>query len=98
MLETMRAYSDARTASVDRPQRLHAPVSDTDIPVVQIDCRVAVPRDEPHLFAERQGPRLRPDLELAMLVRDAGHFDVRAIVHPRGTALGAVGLEPCVHD
>ena len=65
---------------------------------MQIDGRVAVSGDEPHLFAERQGLRLRSDPELAVLVRDAGHFHVGALVHPRGTALGAVGLEPCVHD
>src|SRR5262245_64657968 len=94
----MRGYSDARTASIDRPQRLHAPVSHTDIPVVQIDGRVAVSGDKPQLFTERQGLRARADLELAVLVRDAGHFDVGAPVHPRGTALGAVGLEPCVDD
>src|SRR5262249_22441026 len=92
------ASSGAGTAGVDRPQRLHAPVSDPDIPIMQIDRRVAVSGDEPELFAERQGPRARPDLEFTVLVRDAGHFDVGAIMHPRGAALGAVGLEARVHD
>src|SRR5262245_66036843 len=91
-------YSDTRTAGVDRPQRLHAPLADTDVPIMQIDRRIAVSRDEPDLFAEREGLRARPDLEFTVLVRDAGHFDVGAIVHPRRAALGAVGLEACVHD
>src|SRR6516162_1543425 len=92
------ASSDAGTAGVDRPQRLHAPIADTDIPIMQIDRRVAVSGDEPELFAERQRPRARPDLEFTVLVRDAGHFDVGAIMQPRGAAFGAVGLEARVHD
>src|SRR5215510_14411288 len=91
-------YSDAGTAGVDRPQRLHAPIADTDIPIMQIDRRIAVSGDEPELFAEREGLRARPDLEFTVLVRDAGHFDVAAIMHPRRAALGAVRLEACVHD
>src|SRR5215831_7014503 len=92
------ASSEAGTAGVDRPQRLHAPVADTDIPIMQIDRRIAVSGDEPELFAERQRPRARPDLEFTVLVRDAGHFHVGAIMHPRGPALGAVGLEARIHD
>src|SRR5262249_60791098 len=77
-------YSDARTAGVDRPQRLHAPFADSDIPIMQIDRRVAVSGDEPDLFAERQGPRPRPDLERTVLGRQPGHFYVRAGMRPRG--------------
>jgi hypothetical protein len=91
-------HSDAGTTRVDRPQRLHAPLADTDIPIMQIDRRIAVSGDEPDPFAERQGPRARTNLEFTVLVRDAGHFDVGAIMHPRGTAFGAVGLEARVHD
>src|SRR5262249_57740817 len=87
-------YLDARTAGADRPQRLHAPLADTDIPIMQIDCRVAMSGDEQDLFGERQRLGRRPDLEFTVFVRDAGHFDVGAIVHPWGTAPGAVGLEP----
>src|SRR5215813_13003158 len=39
-----------------------------------------------------------PTLSFTVLIRDAGHFDVGAIMHPRGAALGAVGLEACIHD
>jgi hypothetical protein len=53
-------------------------------PHARIDCRVGMSGDEPDLFAERQGPGVRPDLEFTVLVRDAGHFDVGAIVHPGG--------------
>src|SRR5215472_5625939 len=84
------ASSDAGAAGVDRPQRLHAPVAGTDIPIMQIDRRIAVSGDEPELFAERQGLRARPDLEFTVLIRDAGHFDVEVIMQPRRAAFGAV--------
>ena len=47
---------------------------------MQIDRRIAVSGDEPDFFAERQGPGARPDLEFTVLVRDAGHFNVGAIM------------------
>src|SRR5262245_65406179 len=90
-LVPIQPISDVRTAGVDRPQRLHASLADTDVPIMQIDRRIAVAGDEPELFAERERPRARPDLEFAVLVRDAGHFDVAAIMHPRRAALGPGG-------
>src|SRR5215472_77652 len=62
------------------------------IPVVQVDCRIAVAGDEPDLLPEPQALRLGADLQLAMLVRDIGDLDVLAAAHPGRTFLAAVGL------
>jgi hypothetical protein len=41
-------------AGGDRPELLDAVVADADIPVVEVDGRIAVARDEPDLVAERK--------------------------------------------
>src|SRR6185295_14181703 len=46
--------SIAGAARGDRPQRLDASCPDRDIPVVQIDGRIAVAGDQHHLVAEAQ--------------------------------------------
>ena len=41
-----------RAAGGDRPELLDAVLADADIPVVEVDCRVAVAGDQPDLVAE----------------------------------------------
>lgn len=62
-------HSNTGAARVDRPQRFDLSVADADIPVMQVDSRVAMARDEPDFFPEvwRRRPRCR--CELAVLVR-----------------------------
>src|SRR6516162_505781 len=75
------ACSDAGAAGVDRPQRLHAPVADTDVPIMQIDRRIAVSGDEPELLAERQRPRARPLSLGEKLWLIPGHCDPTVNLH-----------------
>ena len=74
------------------------PCAHADIPVVQIDGRVAMARDQPDLIAEAKRRRLGRAAELAVLVGDAGDLKPRAVVHPGRALLGAVGLEPGIDD
>src|SRR6185437_4227059 len=82
----------------DRPQRLDAPLPYRDIPVVQIDRRIAMTGNEQHLVAEAKRRRARAQLELAMLVGGTDHFHVVATVHPRQPLLRAVSFEAGVDD
>src|SRR5207253_2894207 len=56
--------SRARASGADRPQRLDAPVAHADIPIVQVDGRIAVARDQPDLVAELQWLCFCPKHEL----------------------------------
>src|SRR5262249_46872624 len=91
-------FSDAGAARLDRPQRLDAAVAHADVPVVQVHGGVAVARDQPHLLADARPCRFGRNLDLAVLVGDADHFEAVAAVHPRRALLGAVGFEPRVDD
>jgi len=55
----------------DRPELLDAVVADADIPVVEVDGRVAVAGDQPDLVAEREPVGGGGDREAAMLVGGA---------------------------
>src|ERR1700736_337682 len=90
--------SYAGAARVDRPQGFDPAVAHADVPVVQVHGRIAVARDQPHLLADAQALRVRRELELAVLVGDAGDLDAVAAVHPWRPLLGAIGLEPGVDD
>src|SRR5262245_34003859 len=73
-------------------------VANADIPIVQIDGGIAVAGNEPDLFAESQPLCMGTELQLPMLVRDARYFHGGTTMHPRRTALGAVGFESGIDD
>jgi hypothetical protein len=79
-------------------KRFHPPAAHADIPVVQVDGRVAVARDQPYPVAQPQALGLGAEAQLAVLVRDRDHLDVLAAVHPRRSFLGAVGFEAGIDD
>ena len=65
---------------------------------MQVDRRVTMARDEPYLFAELQFLCLRPEYQLAVLVRHVGELYVFAPMHPWRAFFAAVGLEPGVYN
>jgi hypothetical protein len=66
----VRCFSNS--ASADRPKRLDPAIARADIPVVQVDGRVAMAGDEPDFFAEPRRRQAWRHRDLAMLVRDRG--------------------------
>src|SRR5262245_37983645 len=64
--------SNTGAASADRPKCLDPPVAHADIPVVQIDGRVAMAGDEPDFFPEPRWRQAWRHRDLAMLVGDRG--------------------------
>src|SRR4029453_17253301 len=94
----VRPFSRARAARRDGPDRFDSAVPYADIPVVQVDRRIAMTGDEPDLFAEPQALRLGANLQLAVLIGDIGDLDILEAVDPGRTFLAAVGLQPRVHD
>src|SRR5712664_3402262 len=63
----------------DRPQRLDAVAAIADIPVIEIDRRIAMAGDEADLVADDERPVGLPELETAVLVGGGGVFDVAEI-------------------
>src|SRR5262249_16420116 len=90
--------SRARATRADWPEDFHAALSDADIPIVQVDRRIAVARNEPDLLPQLQTLRLRSEQELAVLVRHVGDLNVLRSVYPRQAFLAAIGLEARIHD
>src|SRR6202022_1532392 len=73
-------------------------VANPDIPIMQIDGRVAMAGNEPDLLAHRQRLGIARQLESTGLVGHAGDPASGPAVHPWRAALRAVGLEPGIHD
>src|SRR6185295_11310654 len=66
-----------RSARGDRPQRLDDAAPHANIPVIEVDRRVAMARDELQLLAERRQARLRRfTFNPAVLVRRFGVFQL----------------------
>src|SRR5439155_20894866 len=73
----------------DRPHRFDTAAADSDIPVVEVDGRVAMTRHELHLVAELQPVARRRDAEPAVLV--GGAFIGRGGLVPHGRRPGIEG-------
>src|SRR5512134_2905760 len=92
------AASLCGAARADGPQVLHHPAAHADVPVVEIDRRIAMARYQQHLLAQRRRRRARRDLDEAVLVRGLDVLEARALPHRGHAGIDARGLEPGVHD
>src|SRR5690349_8534984 len=88
----------ARAARRDGPQRLDTTVSHPDVPVMKVDGRIAVARNQHQLLAELEPRGLGAQLDLAVLVGDAEHLEIGPAVHPGHALLRAVRFQSCVDD
>src|SRR3954464_13418853 len=83
------ASGAARPRLINRPSRGNRPdafdpvAADPDIPVVEVDGRVAMARHQPDLVAEPQAVRRAADREPAVLVRGALIGCGRLVPHRR---------------
>src|SRR5512134_815724 len=87
-----------RPPRADRPEVLHDAAAHADIPVVEVDGRIAMPRHEQQLLAQRRRRRACGDLDEAVLVGGLEVLEARALPHRGHAGIDARGLEPGVHD
>src|SRR5262249_58515508 len=82
----------------DRPKTLHPPIADTNVPVVAIDCRVAVPGHQPELLSQLRRRGFRTNLQLPVLVGSAHIADIRPLPDRRHAAINRHCLMPDIDD
>ena len=87
-----------RAAGGDWPELLDAIAADADIPVVEIDGRVAVAGDEAHLVADVEPVRRARNTEPAVLVGGALVGGSGLVADERRAGIEGERLEPGIDD